>query len=214
MSSVSERVANHMVLYGVSWESYTKLLEALGDRRLRHAYDRGTLEMTSPLKRHEWTRKMLARFIETASMELNIPIQSAGSTMLRREEKRKGLEPDECYYIQHEADVREKDDYDPQRDPPPDLAVEVEVTHSSVSRMGIYAPLGILEVWRAKDENVAFFRLARNGRYVEIPRSEALPLLSSAIVTEFLAKRGSMSETALVRQFTTWVRAQANKRRS
>jgi Uma2 family endonuclease len=99
MASTFEQVSNHMILHDVSWEAYTKFLDALGDRRLRHSYDDGTLEMVSPLKDHEWVKCLIGRFLEAASLELNIPIQSIGSTALRRDRMRKGFEPDACYYI-------------------------------------------------------------------------------------------------------------------
>jgi Uma2 family endonuclease len=207
MAASSENFANHLVLHDVSWESYTRLLEALGDRRLRHAYDRGTLEMMSPLKEHEWIKKLIGRMIEAASLELEIPIQSVGSMTLRRDKKRRGLEPDECYYVGHESQVRSKSDYEPERDPPPDLAIEVDVTHASLSRLEIYASLGIPEVWRAAREGVIFHRLNRAGRYVEESASKAFPLLTPTTIQRFLAMRGDKNETTLMREFVRWVRA-------
>src|SRR5688572_26869322 len=89
----------HVVLYDVPWKAYEAILEAIGDRRLRHTYDRGALEIMSPLKRHDRTKKILARMIEAAALALDVEIQSIGSTTLRKKAKEKGLEPDECYYV-------------------------------------------------------------------------------------------------------------------
>ena len=72
--------AEHVVLYDVSWEAYEHLLEAVGDRRLRHSYDDGTLEIMSPLKRHDRVKSLLARLIEMAAYEWDIDIQGIGST--------------------------------------------------------------------------------------------------------------------------------------
>lgn len=212
MTTVVEDRANHLVLYGISWETYTGMLNALGDRRLRHAYNEGTFEMMSPLTEHEWTKRLLARFIDAATLELGIPVKSVGSTTLRREQLRKGLEPDECYYIRHEPSVRGRDDYDPARDPPPDLAIEVKVTHSPVNRMEIYASLRIGEVWEVGRDGVSFYRLNRAGKYVKISRSRAIPLLTPAVIQEFLALRKTRDETALVRQFMGWVRSAQQKK--
>jgi Uma2 family endonuclease len=200
----------HVVLYDVPWKAYEAILDAMGDRRLRHTYDRGTLEIMSPLKRHDRTKKIVARMIEAASSALRIDIQSIGSTTLRKKEKEKGLEPDECYYVAHEADVRHYDDYDPDRDPPPDLAIEVDVTHSSLSRMDVYRGLGISEVWRLQGGEVTFYQLVR-GRYSRIDKSIAFPMITSAIVTKFLALRHEVSENELIRRFVTWVRKAANE---
>jgi Uma2 family endonuclease len=198
--------AEHVVLYDVSWEAYERLLEAVGDRRLRHSYDDGTLEIMSPLKRHDRVKKLLARLIEMAAYELDIEIQGIGSTTLRRSERRKGLEPDECYYVAHETEVRHREDYVPGRDPPPDLAVEVDVTTSSVDRMHIYAQLGVPEVWRLEDGELAFWRLARNGKYVRIARSRAFPVLTPTVLNELLRQRFERSENEIVRSLVTWLR--------
>jgi Uma2 family endonuclease len=199
----------HVVLYDVPWKAYEAILEAMGDRRFRHSYDRGVLEIMSPLKRHDRAKKLIARFIETLTFELRIPIQSIGSTTLRKKPKEKGLEPDECYYIAHEPEVRDKPDYDPDRDPPPDLAIEVDVTSSSVGRMPIFAGLGIPEVWRFNGSDVTFVRLNRNGKYVPIPRSRALPFITPSVVESFLAKRFEVSEHDLMHEFVKWVRKAA-----
>ena len=198
--------AEHVVLYDVSWEAYERLLEAVGDRRLRHSYDDGTLEIMSPLKRHDRVKKLLARLIEMAAYELDIEIQGIGSTTLRRSERRKGLEPDECYYVAHEAEVRHREDYVPGRDPPPDLAVEVDVTSSSVDRMHIYAQLGVPEVWRLEDGELGFWRLARNGKYVRSARSRAFPVLTPTVLNDLLRQRFERSENQIVRSLVAWLR--------
>jgi Uma2 family endonuclease len=198
-------VAEHVVLYDVSWEAYEQLLTVFGDRRLRHSYDEGTLEIMSPLKRHDRAKKILARMVESAAFELNIDIQSIGSTTLRRRPRQKGLEPDECYYVQHEAEVRHEQDYVPERDPPPDLAIEVDVEHSSLSRLEIYAGLGVPEVWRFANDTLTFLRL-RKGKYVSTPRSAAFPMLTAAVLQRFLAQRWDVSENPLIRNFIQWIR--------
>jgi len=205
-------IAEHLVLHDVSWEAYGRLLDAVGDRRLRHSYDDGTLEIMSPLKRHDRVKKLLARLLEMAAFELDIEIQSIGSTTLRRSERCKGLEPDECYYVAHEAQVRDRADYVPGRDPPPDLAVEVDVTSSSVDRMHIYANLGVPEVWRFHDEQLSFWRLNSRGKYVRTTRSQAFPLLTCTVLTDLLGQRLARSENQIVRLFVTWLRERAARR--
>jgi Uma2 family endonuclease len=214
MIAYQPAVAEHLVLHDVSWEAYECLLEAVGDRRLRHSYDDGTLEIMSPLKRHDRAKTVLARLIEMAAYELDIEIQGIGSTTLRRSERRQGLEPDECYYVAHEAEVRDKPDYVPGRDPPPDLAVEVDVTSSSVDRMHIYANLGVPEVWRFQDEQLTFWRLTRRGKYVRTPRSRAFPMLTCPVLNDLLRQRFERSENQLVRALVAWLRKQEPRRHS
>ncbi len=206
-------IAEHLVLNDVSWEAYERLLEAFGDRRLRHSYDDGTLEIMSPLKRHDRAKKLLARLIEMAAYELDIEIQGIGSTTLRRSERRTGLEPDECYYVAHEAQVRCEPDYVPGRDPPPDFAVEVDVSSSSLDRMDIYANLGVPEVWRFQDGQLTFWRLGTGGKYLRSARSQAFPQLTLPLLNGLLNQRFERSENQIVRSLVTWLREKAVRRR-
>jgi Uma2 family endonuclease len=199
-------VVEHIVLYDVSWEGYGAILEAFADRRLRHSYDDGVLEIMSPPKRHDRTKTLLARLLEMAAFELDIDIQGIGSTNLRKEARRKGLEPDECYYVAHEEDVRLQEDYDPNRDPPPDLAIEIDVTHSEVGRMEIYAGLGVPEVWRLKEGTLTYYRLSRDGKYVKSARSKAFPTLTPSVLEKFMQRRREVSENQVVREFVAWLR--------
>jgi len=202
-------IAEHVVLTDVSWEAYERLLEAVGDRRLRHSYDDGTLEIMSPLKRHDGAKKLLARLVEMAAYELGIEIQCIGSTTLRRSERRQGLEPDECYYVAHEAQVRHEPDYVPGRDPPPDLAIEVDVTRSSLDRMRIYAELGVPEVWRLQDGQLTFWRLRSGGKYVRSARSPAFPQLTLPLLNDLLKQRFERTENQLIRELVNWLRGKA-----
>jgi Uma2 family endonuclease len=190
------------LLHGVSWDTYEAILEGMGDRRLYHSYDRGTLELMTTSKAHEWVKKFVARLIEGMALSLDIDIQCIGSLTLRKKKHETGLEPDECYYIANESQVRDKMDFDPDRDPPPDLAIEVDFTSKSVDRMGIYARLGIPEVWRCFEaEMVKFYRLGKDGHFREVEQSLSLPPVVPEDIDQILKKRGEQSDTALVKSF-------------
>src|SRR5438552_66424 len=88
----------HFVLENASWDLYTKLLRDIGDRPVRITYDRGRLEIMSPLPEHEDPKKVIGRLIEMLTYEMDKPMKSLGSTTFRRKDKAKGLEPDQCYY--------------------------------------------------------------------------------------------------------------------
>src|SRR5450759_997473 len=107
--------------------------------------------------------------IEIAVMDKNIRHRCLGSTTWKRSDLAKGLEGDECYYIQHEQQVRGRDDLDLRRDPPPDLVVEVDITHHAMERLGIYAAMGVPEVWRFDGEKIEFLAL-EGGEYRAVPR--------------------------------------------
>jgi Uma2 family endonuclease len=138
--------------------------------------------------------------------ELGLPVKAGGSTTFRRRRKRRGIEPDDCYWIADEPRVRGKRRIDLRTDPPPDLAIEVDVTSSSLDRMGIYAALGVPEVWRLEGQTLTFQVLAPKGQYAQKATSLAFPWLAPADLVPYLALRGQMDENAVVAQLRTWVR--------
>jgi len=136
----------YLHLEGVSWELYEHLLKVVGDRALRLTYDSGELEIMSPLAEDETAKKIIGRLIETLTEEWDIPLGALGSTTFRRKRRRKGLEPDECFYIVNLRAIAGKKRLSLPKDPPPDLAVEVDVTSRSIPRLPIYAALEVPEV--------------------------------------------------------------------
>jgi Uma2 family endonuclease len=133
---------------------------------------------------------------------------SGRSTTFRREELERGLEADECWWIEHEEQMRGKAEFDPDADPPPDLALEVEITRSVIKRLPIYAALGIPEVWRYDGKTIQVLHLMPNGECQPSPSSKALPMVPVPELIQFLDLRHTLSETQVIRQFRVWVRQQ------
>ena len=200
-------VPQSVILRNTSWETYVRLRDERENDHIRMTYDQGTLELMSPLSLHEWFHRLTAKHIDVLTMELGIPIRSGGSTTFRSEDLKRGLEPDECFYIFHEPSVRGKDDLDLSIDPPPDLAIEVDVTRSSKAKMAIYAALGVPELWRYDGEEILVFLLDAQGNYQRSETSLNLPMLPIADLKRFLDMRGSFDETTLLIMFRDWVRA-------
>src|SRR3954464_10944308 len=90
-------LTQHFVLYGVGWEGYSKVLEAVGERPIRLTYDRGNLELMSPFPVHEIYKKCFGFLLLVLAEELDIPVKGCGSTTFRRQDLDRGLEPDECF---------------------------------------------------------------------------------------------------------------------
>jgi Uma2 family endonuclease len=206
MATVTLPLAQRMVLPGIDWDTYTALLRAFGDHhRVRLTYDRGLLEIMSPRFDHEIDADLLGRFVVVLTEELSLPIQAGGSTTLRRRRARRGLEADRCWWIASAPRMRGKRQLNLRLDPPPDLALEVDVTQSSLNRMSIYATLGVPEVWRLDSHGLAFYQLQADGSYAARDRSFAFPRLTPGALVTFLALRGTQDENQVVRQFRNWV---------
>jgi Uma2 family endonuclease len=194
------------VLHNVSWETFEALLRDTGEHRgSRFAYDCGILEIMTPLFEHENPKSNFGNFIIALAEELGIEVRSAGSTTLKRKISKRGIEPDTCYYIQNELAIRGKETLDLENDPPPDLAIEIDITSSSVNKLGIYSALGVTELWRYDGQNLKFYQLIE-GKYVECKFSIAFPLVSVSDISRFIEQSKSMGEIALLKSFRAWVR--------
>jgi Uma2 family endonuclease len=198
--------SSSVLLQGISWDTYQSLVEALESQpSKRLTYDNGLLEIFMPLPLHEKNKKYLARLVEIITMTLGIEICSLGSCTWNRPDLAKGLEPDECYYIQNEAVIRGKTTIDLAIDPPPDLAIEIDITSLSLPRLPIYASLGVPEVWQFNGEKIVLLALV-NGKYQEIPVSIALPILTPAILQDWLTQVQTMGESTWAMAIQRWAR--------
>lgn len=193
-------------LSGISWPTYETLLEELSDRHLRLTYNCGNLEIATPSPEHEFSKEVLGRFVETVAEELEVPIYPLGSTTFKRPE-RSGAEPDKCFYIRNIAAIRGKRRLDLRDDPAPDLALEIDVTHSSQNRLQVYADLGVEEVWIYDGDTLVVNQL-QNGVYIVTQTSQFFPGLPIAELAVFLQTAATTDYLELVRSFRKWVRKQ------
>ncbi|MBV9123535.1 MAG: Uma2 family endonuclease [Planctomycetes bacterium] len=196
-----------LVLHGVSWREYTYMLRAFAERPgFRLTYDRGVLEIMSPLFEHEIDAEMLGKFVDVLTEELGLPLVAGRSTTFRRRRFQRGLEPDHSWWIAHASQMVTKRRVDLRVDPPPDLAVEVDVTRRSLKRMPIYARLGVPEVWRLDARGLTFQVLQPNGQYAVQTHSPTFPQVTPADLTTYLALRAQHDQNEVVRQFRIFVR--------
>lgn len=153
---------DRVILRNISWHTYQSLIiDFESEPAIRLTYDRGTLEIRMTLDPHETYKKLLGRLIEAATEELDLEIRSLGSRTCDWEDLKRGLEPDQCYYIQNEAVVRDVEQIDLAHFPPPDLAVEVDITSSSLDRFSIYTDLGVLEIWRYDGRSLTIYHYTK-----------------------------------------------------
>lgn len=199
-----------VVLRGVGWEGYESLLKMVGDGHVRLTCDGKDVELMSPSSEHEAYGNLIGRIIECVTEELRIPCSGVGSTTWRKRVKEKGLEADECYYLSSLDRIRGKrGNLDLTVDPPPDLAIEVEISRSALNRMGIYAALGVPEVWRFDGERLTVEHLQADGTYTRVPASPSLPMLPPGEVVRWVGEAESMDDhSQWARRLRAWVRAE------
>jgi Uma2 family endonuclease len=195
-----------LTFYEIDWEEYERLLAQLGDDfHLRVCYSDGRLEIMSPSAKHEKYKNLIHDLVLIISDELDREILSFGSTTLKLKPQRKGAEGDDCFYIQHAGDIKAKDQIDLEFDPPPDLVVEIDLTHESSSKFAIYAAMGVPEIWRYDGGRWQIMHLADQS-YSLAPASLAFPFLIAEKIEEFVDTSVSGSPKHARRVFREWVR--------
>lgn len=196
-----------VLLHNVSWQDYEQIGAILCDRpALRLTYNCGTLEIMTTSARHEMLKQRLGRFLETLAEEHNLGLLPGGSTTFKRSDLEKGLEPDQCYWIANESQMRGRAEWDAASDPPPDLVIEVEVTRSAVPRLSIYAALGVPEVWRFDSRKLQVLLLQPDGGYQATANSPTFPAVPIAEIPRFLKLEEQTGYLGVVREFRAWVR--------
>ncbi|MBD1905390.1 Uma2 family endonuclease [Funiculus sociatus GB2-A5] len=206
MITTSIPAEQRTILPNISWETLEALLRETGeDRGWRFAYNGSTLELMTPLFEHENPKIQFDRLILVIAEELEIEIKSAGSTTLKRQIANCGIEPDNCYYIQNELAVRGKQKLNLETDPPPDLAIEIDITSSSVNKFDIYSALGVTELWRYDGRVLKFYQLTE-GKYIDCEFSIAFPLVSVTEISRFIDQSKTIGEIALLKSFRAWLR--------
>src|SRR5262249_28756877 len=145
----SPEVPQCVILRGVSWDTYQRLLADFQDSHAAHfAYDQGKLEIMVLSAEHEEDKDVLMLLINVLAEEMGIDVRSFGSTTFQHEDLDRSFEPDGCFYVAHEAQVRGKKKLDLAIDPPPDLVIEIDISSLSLNKFPLFSALHVPEVWR------------------------------------------------------------------
>ncbi|MDJ0687742.1 MAG: Uma2 family endonuclease [Xenococcaceae cyanobacterium MO_188.B32] len=162
------------IITGVSWKDYELLLNYLRDSlRYRITYLDGTLEIMSPSRSHEFSKKNIARLLEAYLNQAEIDYWGYGSTTFRKQNKKSGKEPDECYCIGTEKEF-------------PDLAIEVIVSSGGVDNLEVYKRLGIKEIWFWQNDCLTIYYLNQKGEYQPQNKSVILPELDVNLLASYV----------------------------
>jgi Uma2 family endonuclease len=197
-----------LVLDNIDWATYSKLLRAFAERPgYRLTYDRGGLEILAPRLTLDDDGGILGDMVFILTEELGLPLKHGGSVTIRRRRDERGLEPGRCFWIANADRMAGRRRLDLGRDPPPDLAIEVDATHSSLDRMAIYATLGVPEVWRLTDDTLSFHVLGNRGIYRRESRSRSFPQVGPSDLLPFVQEaRVAGDEIPILQRFHKWVR--------
>ena len=209
--ALHEEIEQRLDLRGIGWDRYVTISDALPDRRgLRLIYLDGSLTFLTLSRRHDWYVENVAQIVTAVAFHCGLRWNIAGSATFRLEGLGAGVEGDRTYYFgDHAAQMSGNRNIDLTTQPPPDLAIEVEVTHPADQAMATYARIGVPEVWRISPARggVGFWSLGEAGTYETIAWSKSLPMLSDRDILGQLILADEIPEYAdWFGQMQRWVR--------
>jgi Uma2 family endonuclease len=197
----------------VTWEEYEALLSDLGEGYgVRIHYDRGNLSIMSPSAKHEKIKDLILRMADAVADELGCDLVSFGSTTFKRRDLDAGAEPDTCFYVQNAPSVLGKDQLELGLDPPPDVVVEIDVSHASPSsKLEFYARIGVPELWRYDGKEVHILHRTREG-YMAAEASRAFPIFTTTALARFLTEARTESPRRVLQSLREWIRSERSAR--
>lgn len=198
-------MGHQVLLTDVTWAEFETILDELGEERAtRLSYSNGVLEIMAPSPEHEDDKIILADLVKIILEEQGLEFRNLGSTTFKNEAMDQAVEPDECFYIEHEPAIRGKTRVDLTVDPPPDLVIEIDLT--ARTRFHNYALLEVPELWRYDGHSLEISVL-REGQYVVSPQSLHFPGIPVAdALPHHLVRSRSVGRTAVMRTFRVWIR--------
>ncbi|MEO0808837.1 MAG: Uma2 family endonuclease [Cyanobacteria bacterium J06643_4] len=191
----------------VSWSEFDSILQELGENRnTRIAYGNETLIIVAPMPAHEFAKVCIGDFIKIILEELDQPYLSLGSTTFKNDAMNKAVEPDDCFYIRQYKKVLGKARLDLQVDPPPELAIEIDII--SKTQLQAYEGLGVGELWRYDEQHLMIYVLV-NGKYREVEQSPTFPSwFTKQVIEQFVARALVISPGMAKKEFRQWVMTQ------
>lgn len=192
-------------LQDVNWQEFEAILDELGEKRAcRIAYSDGVLEIRMPLPEHEVDKELISDMVKILLEELDIDNECFGSSTFKRQDMGQGIEPDQCFYIENAAIMIGKRRVDLTIDPPPDLAIEVDVT--SKTGLDAYQGLGVPELWRFEDGRLRI-SILENGQYRDSTFSPHFPNLAIAdLISQFVERAQTEGRSKALKTFRQKVR--------
>lgn len=194
-----------LLIRDLCWSDFEALLTELGESRAsRIAYHDRTLEIRMPLPEHEVDKELIGDLVKILLEELEIDCECFGSTTFKNQQTNSGLEPDQCFYIQNHQQMRGQRRINPKIDPPPDLAIEVDVT--SKTQLEAYLCLGVPELWVYANTTLTLYVL-QGGQYHSVTTSPTFPNLPICnLVEDVMTESQSIGRSPALRNFRQRIR--------
>lgn len=200
IKSIDLRHGSAIAIHALSWHDCENILNELGeDRHTRIAYYQGTLEIMSPMARHERPHRLTGDIIKVILDAQGRDWEDFGSTTFYRKGMA-GVEPDTCLYVANAALVRDcQERIDVDIYPPPDLAIESDVTSKTL--LSAYEAIAVPEIWIYRDDSLKIFLLS-DGHYLESESSLLFPDLAiKMLIPQLVSRAIAIGASSMLREF-------------
>ena len=205
LNQLDVQPGQRVLLKNISWDEFEQILDELGDRRAsRLAYYKGVLEIMVPLAGHEDGKEIIGDLVKILLEELDIEFRSLGSTTFKRRDMASGVEPDTCFYIQNEAVIRGRNRIDLNFEPPPDLAIEIDITSKSEIKKNSYQALGVPELWIYDGRSLQIY-LLQNRQYIESNTSQIFPVPIIDEIPRYVQQSKVEGRNRAIKAFRAWL---------
>ncbi|ERT05772.1 restriction endonuclease family protein [Lyngbya aestuarii BL J] len=205
VKKISVPPGHQVLLKDITWQEFEQILEELGESRAsRLSYSDGVLEIMVPLPEHEKDKEIIGELVRMLLDALDIDFEALGSTTFKSEKMTQAIEADTCFYIQNHQAVIGKNRIDLTVDPPPDLAIEIDIT--SRTQFDNYRLLGVPELWRYSRQGLEI-NLLQSGEYVKSetsPNFPGIPIIN--LMNQFVKKALTQGRSQAVREFRLWIK--------
>lgn len=205
LSQLEIPAGNQLLLKNIDWDTFEQLLEELGDNRgTRLSFSDNMVEIMAPMAVHEDDKSMISDLVKVILDEMELEFRALASTTFKNKQMSKAVEPDECFYIQNEAKIRGKAKIDLEQDPPPDLAIEIDLT--SRTHFNNYEKLGVPELWRFNGKSLNI-NLLENGVYIQSNTSCQFPNLPlQEAIPRFIEESKMHGRSKMIKSFKVWLK--------
>jgi Uma2 family endonuclease len=200
----------------VGWDKLEELLASLGNQRsTRITYYQSKLEMIEPQPAHDRIARLMESLLLVLADESGDDVANLGSQLLKHQPQGIAIQPDGCYYLAQRIRSGTRAELDLTQTPPPDLVVDVQLDQASPKRLGLFAGLGIPEVWQyvtsLNEAEVLQGELTllelQEHQYIPIGHSRMYPELSQAQIADFIAQSDTIGLTQSLTVLRDWARS-------
>ncbi len=165
---------SEVILRYQTWEDFETLLAIKQEKTFPKLYfnaQTGEIHLMSPLPSHGQRVNILGDLVK-ALLRVQGKDWQAYDPITLKQFKQAGVEPDTCFYIENRQVILGKDRFDLSVDPPPDLAIEVDI--SSLAILDAYVAIAVPEVWIYRSGSLKVY-LLQGEKYQEASQSSLFP---------------------------------------